>query len=220
MSAETNGNALESKLRAGEVRAQAPKASPKVLASELAEILQFASKQFVSLLTCIVAEQPKDSVNLSELTRALTLTRATEGFEPVVQNTIRHYRETYSEVNRFRHKKGVSEALRSDVLAGFERLLAKAREDLELLSVHVTEVPAGTSLNPSKHQVVKRFSTASTGKLCTVARCVMPEFSWQTPFGKARYEPAQVWAFTELREPKELVIATPDAKSAPVGISS
>lgn len=163
-----------------------------------------ASTQFLDLLAGFISKRiSEDSVRLSELTRALTLTRATEGFEPVVRNAIRHFSEIRSEVIRFREQSGIPESLRADILAGFERLLANAREDLELLSVRVKEVPIGTKLDPSKHHVVKRFATASRDRLQTVARSVMPEFSWRTPFGETRFEPAEVWAFTALRESED-----------------
>lgn len=214
MSIQNNAKPKHDVSRAGE--AAAP---PEQIATDLGDAMHLVTEQFTGLLQSIVSVQPQETVLLRELTRALTLTRATEGFQPVVLNAIRTYREIHLEVLRFRYKKGIPAKLRADILAGFERLLAIAREDLALLSVSVSEVPAGTPLDLNQHQVVRRFETAREERLQTIARCVMPRFSWQTPYGKPRFEPAEVWAFTELikRQPYG---AEPSRNGKPKAISS
>lgn len=137
---------------------------------------------------------------LEDLTRALLLSGNGEMFEPAIRAAIRDYCDTVQEIRRHTARRGMPDAVREDIVAGFTRVLSRSQQELRLLGVQALAVPRGTALDPGRHRVVKKLSTTDSELLHTVRQCVTPVFTWKNPYGLQRVEPARVVAYTLLEE--------------------
>lgn len=152
------------------------------------------------------------------LARALLLTGNGEKFEPCVQAAIRNYCSARREVLRYTYQVRLPKEVREDVLAGFKRVLADRRADLQHLAVRVEEVGRGSPLDLDFHRVEQKLATDDPDRLNTVYLCLTPVFHWISPHGVERLEPARVVAYTDFDEapstrPREQYASQPPPSS-------